>query len=112
TELTEITCRRWVRARHPHLVIHESRRLTLADVTEIDGVPVTCAERTVLDLASIWPSEQFLESVVQAARRRRLITFASMEHLFSRHARRGLRGVAALRTVLERWDPNSRPTES
>jgi very-short-patch-repair endonuclease len=32
--------------------------------------------------------------------------------MFDRNARRGLRGVRALRELLERWDPESRPTES
>ena len=32
--------------------------------------------------------------------------------MFDRHARRGLKGVRALREALERWDPASRPTES
>jgi very-short-patch-repair endonuclease len=35
-----------------------------------------------------------------------------MRATFDRHARRGLKGVAALRVVLDRWDPASRPTES
>jgi very-short-patch-repair endonuclease len=112
TDLTEITCPRWLRAQRFPLVIHESRRLSAADVSEIDGIPVVRAERVVLDLASIWPSANFLETVVQAARRKRLITYESMDATFVRHARRGVRGVAALRTVLERWDPERRPTES
>jgi very-short-patch-repair endonuclease len=32
--------------------------------------------------------------------------------MFDRHARRGLKGVSALRETLERWDPESRPTDS
>ena len=96
TELTEITCPRWLRSRRPDLVIHESRRLQSADVQEVDGIPITSPERTVLDLGAIWPTTAFLETVVQAARRRRLISFASMEATFARHARRGLRGVAAI----------------
>ena len=32
--------------------------------------------------------------------------------MFDRHARRGLKGVRAMREMLERWDPNSRATES
>jgi very-short-patch-repair endonuclease len=35
-----------------------------------------------------------------------------MRATFDRHARRGLKGVTALRVVLDRWDPTSRPTES
>jgi very-short-patch-repair endonuclease len=49
---------------------------------------------------------------VQAARRKRLITYESMRATFDRNARRGLKGVAALRVVLDAWDPASRPSES
>jgi very-short-patch-repair endonuclease len=108
----ELTCRRWERSIRPGLVVHESRRLDERDVQIIDGMPVTRPERTLLDLASWKPSPNFLEMVAQSARRRRLLTYESTKELFDRHARRGLKGVKALRIVLERWDPDSRPTES
>jgi hypothetical protein len=111
-DLVELTCRRWLRAKHPELVVHESTRLEQRDITTIDGIPVTTPERTVLDLASCYPHDRYLEYVVQAARRKRLITYESMRATFDRHARRGLKGVAALRVTLDRWDPSSRPTES
>jgi very-short-patch-repair endonuclease/predicted transcriptional regulator of viral defense system len=112
TELIELTCLRWKRTVQPRFVVHESRRLDARDVQSLDGIPVTTPERTLLDLASIFPRANYLEFIVQAARRRRLITFESTKETFDRHARRGLKGVAALREVLDRWDPGSRPTES
>jgi hypothetical protein len=78
----------------------------------IDGVPVTRPERVLLDLAWLRPSPNYLEAVIHAARRRRLITYESTNAMFVRHARRGLRGVAALRVALERWNPAQRATES
>ena len=111
-DLIELSCIRWRRTQKPGLVVHESRRLDDRDVTLIDGIPVTTPERTILDLASCYPHDRFLEYVVQAARRKRLITYESMRATFDRHARRGLKGVAALRVTLDRWDPASRPTES
>jgi very-short-patch-repair endonuclease len=111
-DFIELTCRRWLRAKHPELFVHESTRLEPSDITTVDGIPVTTPERTILDLASCYPYERYLEYVVQAARRKRLITYESMRAVFDRHARRGLKGVAALRTVLNAWDPASRPTES
>jgi len=111
-DLVELTCRRWLRAKHPELVVHESTRLDEPDITTIKGIPVTTPERTVLDLASCYPNENYLEYVVQAARRKRLITYESMRATFDRHARRGLKGVRALRVTLDRWDPSSRPSES
>ena len=112
TEIAEITCVRWRRAQHDGLVVHESRRLRADDISEFEGIAVTCPERIVLDLASIWPSANFVETVIQAARRKRLITFDSTLAYFERHGRRGLRGTSAVRSALERWDPGSRATES
>jgi very-short-patch-repair endonuclease len=111
-DLVELSCIRWKRTTKPNLVVHESRRLDERDLTTFDGIPVTTAERLVIDLAWLRPSPRYLEYVVQAARRKRLITYESMRSTFDRHARRGLRGVAALRIVLDAWDPASRPTES
>ena len=111
-DLVELSCLRWKRTVKPGLVVHESRRLDERDITTVDGIPVTTPERTILDLASCFPYENYLEYVVQAARRKRLITYESMRATFDRHARRGLKGVRALRITLDRWDPESRPTES
>jgi very-short-patch-repair endonuclease len=111
-DLVELTCVRWKRTVEPGLVVHESRRLDPRDIQLVDGIPVTRPERVILDIASCFPHANYLEYVVQAARRKRLVTFESTREMFDRHARRGLKGVRALRETLERWDPDSRPTES
>jgi very-short-patch-repair endonuclease len=111
-DLVELTCVRWKRTIHSGIVVHESRRLEKRDIGHVDGIPVTTPERVILDIASYFPSANYLEMVIQAARRKRLITYASTQEMFDRHTRRGLKGVRALREVLERWDPESRPTES
>jgi len=110
--LVELSCLRWKRSTRPGLIVHESRRLGEADIQELDGLQVARPERVLLDLAWLHPSVRYLELVVQAARRRRLLTYESARATFDRHARRGLRGVATLRQVLDAWDPASRPTES
>ena len=51
----------------------------------------TCSNSPAFDR-----NPRFVESVVQAARRRRLITYESTVEMFDRHARRGLKGVQAL----------------
>jgi very-short-patch-repair endonuclease len=111
-DLIEITCVRWCRTTRPRLVVHESRRLDHRDVQLVDGISVTRPERTLLDLASQFPRANYLEYVAQAARRKRLLTYESTKAVFDRHARRGLKGVRAMRELLERWDPDSRPTAS
>lgn len=112
TDLIEVTCRRWERARHPGIVVHEHRRLPPIDVTEHDGIRVVTPEMLLVQLAWMRPFPDFLESVIHALRRRRLISYDSAKATFGRHARRGLRGVCALRVALERWNPGGRPTES
>jgi very-short-patch-repair endonuclease len=108
----ELTCRRWLRARSPGIVVHESTRIDTADIQIVDGIPVMRPERVVLELAGLRPYPRYIESVVHAARRKQLITHESTLAMFNRHARRGLRGVSALRVVLEQWDPAQRATES
>lgn len=112
SDLVEITCRRWLRTQKPGLIVHESRRFDERDITEVDGIPVVTAERLVLDLAGIWPSANFVEKVLQAARRKQLITYESTRETFERHARQGIRGVKAMRIALERWNPTLKPTDS
>jgi len=108
----EIVCRRWERARHPGLVVHESRSLMAADIVVIDGIAVVRAELAILQLAGWKPQPNYVEAVIHAARRKRLISYDSMHETFLRHARRGLKGVAATRIALERWNPANAASES
>ena len=108
----EIVCRRWERARHPGLVVHESRSLTATDMALIDGIAVVRAELAILQLAGWKPRPNYVEAVIHAARRKRLISYGSMHESFLRHTRRGLKGVAATRIALERWNPANAASES
>jgi very-short-patch-repair endonuclease len=110
--IVELTCRRWLRAQGPGLVVHEQTRIDERDITEIDGIPVVKPELVVLQMAGLRPFPRYVEMMIQAARRKRLITFASTEEMFDRHARRGVRGVRVMRAVLDAWDPEKQPTES
>lgn len=110
--LIELSTPRWNRTFRRGLVVHESRRLGLEDMREVDGITVTTPDLLLLHLAATRPVPDFLEMVIHAARRRRLITYASARQTFDRHARRGLGGTRALRAALDRWDPTAAPTES
>jgi hypothetical protein len=94
------------------LVVHEQRRLPDCDTTEIDGIPIVTPELLVLQLAWWKPSPNYVEAVIHALRRRRLISYDSTHATFLRHARRGLRGVKATRIALERWNPANAASES
>jgi hypothetical protein len=110
--LIELTCRRWKRVQHPGLVVHEQTRIDERDIGEVDGIPVMKAEMVVLQLAGLRPNPRYVEGVIHAARRKRLITYESTREVFDRHARRGVRGVRVMRAVLDAWDPSQQPTES
>jgi hypothetical protein len=92
--------------------VHESKQLDPRDLHLIDGIPVTRPERVVLELGAIYKSVDYVERVLHAARRKRLITYTSTRETFDRLARRGRPGVQVMREALERWNPSTRPTES
>jgi very-short-patch-repair endonuclease len=111
-DIVELSCLRWLRVQRPGIVVHESTRLCDADITEVDGIPVVIPERLILELAGLKPNPNYVEMLIHAARRKRLITYDSTLATFNRLARRGVRGVKAMRIALERWNPESRATES
>jgi hypothetical protein len=111
-DLIEVTTRRWERSVKQGFVVHESRHLQDHDITTIDGLPIVAPELLVLQLAWWKPHPNYVEAVIHALRRKRLISYSSTHATFVRHARRGLRGVKATRIALERWNPANAPTES
>jgi len=111
-DLIELTCKRWRRAKSHGLIAHEQTRIDECDIIEVDGIPVMKPELVVLQLAGLRPFPRYVEAVIQAARRKRLITYDSTREIFDRHARRGVRGVRVMRAVLNEWDPALQPTES
>lgn len=112
TDLVEIACRRWKRSKQSGLVVHETTRIGAEDITVVDGIAVMKPEVLLLQMAGRKPYPNEIERMIQAMRRKRLITYDSTVETFERLARRGLRGVRAMRAALERWDPNSKPTHS
>ncbi len=107
----ELSCPRWRRSQTAGLLVHETTFVHPNDVELIDGLPVTTAERTAFDLASLSRSPDFVETVLHAARRKRLITYASTKATFDRLAGRGRPGVVVFREALQRW-PGTKTTES
>jgi hypothetical protein len=97
--LQELMCRRWRRAQHDGLVVHETKVLTAADVTVVDAIPVTTIERTLLDLGAV-RSPNTVEMAVEAALRRELTTIDALEATVRRLGRRGRNGAGVLRAIL------------
>jgi very-short-patch-repair endonuclease len=79
--------------------IHNQPDLTSADITVIDGIPVTSVARTLLDLAATLREDQ-VERACDQAVINGSFDMRAMEDLLRRS--RGRRGVRRLRNVLER----------
>lgn len=80
----------------PGLAIRRTRNLPDSDRTEIDGIPVTTLNRTLLDLASIATESQLRKAVAEAARQE-LLDVPSLSALcVSRPGRRGTGALARI----------------
>jgi len=109
--VVEIVCPRWRRAQHEGLVVHETTRLEPIDITEVDGIPVTTPERTLLDLGAVC-SPSVVEMALDAAERRGLVTLSSVGAMLTRLARRGWNGVRPLKNLLDAKSPDRAVPES
>jgi len=79
--------------------VHGRRALDARDVTQVDGIPVTTAARTLVDLAEVL-AHQALTKVCSEAERQRTLDTKGIEEALQR--RRGRRGpaTAKLRAAL------------
>ena len=98
----DVSVGRGGRTRRPGLRLHCRRSLSAADVTTLDGLPITTPARTVLDLAAAGLRGAKLEAVVDAAVHERL-DFSDLERLLRSRAP----GTAALGEVVRRYEPGS-----
>jgi hypothetical protein len=101
----EVVVRRWRRRHALDFDVHESLDLAPQDVVVHEGVRVTSAVRTVVDLgaSSPWLVERALEQGIRAG----LFGLSDVSAFVERVARRGRRGVGVIRPLLEmreRWD--------
>jgi very-short-patch-repair endonuclease len=92
----EILVRARERAR-AGLVVRRAASLRNADVTKLDGIPITTAVRTIVDLAAS-VSRRDLEQAVAQALALRLTTHAKLERALE--GANGRRGTARLRALL------------
>jgi predicted transcriptional regulator of viral defense system len=110
----DVVTTRWDRVRRSAMV-HESLDLQEGDVTAIDGIPVTTAARTVVDLGAMLP--RMVPSALDAGLRMDLLTLDEVARFIARVAKRGRRGVGVIRPLIGRRragssaDPTS-PTPS
>jgi hypothetical protein len=93
------------------IIVHRRAPLPQCDLTEADGVPITAPHRTILDLGAV-TSEGTVEAAVDEARRRGLITFAQLRWHLAAAGKRGVRGTAKLRRILDARGEDKGPRES
>lgn len=82
---------------------HYSQLLTVPHVTTVRGIRVTAPARTLLDIAGLVP-EDVLETALEQALRQGLVSVARLEWQLRTEGRKGRRGTAALRHLLESRD--------
>lgn len=111
TDLVEITCPRWRRARHSSLVVHETKAFDRADMTFVNGIPTATPARTCLELGAVY-GPRTVELAVERALQRELTSFDELVRLLHRLGRSGRNGVGTLRRVLAERDPSFGLAES
>ena len=109
--VAEITCPRWRRARHEGIEVHETKALDARDITVVENIPVTTAERTLFDLGAVC-SPLVVLMAFDKARRTGLVTYESTQATLRRLAKPGRPGVRTLRLILAWRDPAQAPPES
>jgi very-short-patch-repair endonuclease len=80
--------------------VHQINDVTPEHCTELIGLPVTTAARTIVDLASVVHVAR-LRHIVEDAKHAGLVTYEEIGILLAQIARRGKPGVRALTRVLD-----------
>jgi very-short-patch-repair endonuclease len=97
----EVTATRGCKAKRG-VTVHRSRRLDADDRTVVDGIPVTTAARTLVDLADVERKER-LAKAVDRAETLRVFDLRALEGAAERAGQRGGRGRLA--AVLAAYQP-------
>jgi very-short-patch-repair endonuclease len=102
TDIVEVTCPRWRRARHDALAVHETTLIEECDRGSVENIPSTSPERTLFDLARR-TSYVMLDANIDAALRRGLVTLDGLATTVERLATKGRPGGRRFRSaVVER----------
>jgi len=99
TDVLELTCPRWRRARHDGLVVHESNRIDATEIALVDGIRTTSVERTIFDLCAC-AGPVTVDLAIDAALRRELTCIGSLLAAHDRLATKGRRGGRRFRDAL------------
>jgi len=111
TDHLEVICRRKRRALVGGLVVHESKLLRSEDLEEVDGIPVTTVEQTLLGLAAV-VSSTVVEMAIDRALHRKLTTRERLDEFVNVKGARGRNGIGVLRGLVRQLDPLAGVPES
>jgi hypothetical protein len=95
----EITIPRGMEHRRADVRVHTSTDLDRCAPVDIDGVPSTSLERTLLDVGRVIGDVRLLRSI-EWARRRELTDWPQLIRMLVVHARRGRPGIQRMRRVI------------
>jgi very-short-patch-repair endonuclease len=93
------------------VTVHRTSTLASIDLSRTQRVPVTTPARTLLDLGAV-VSANVVESALEDALMRRLVTFSLLNATIERLGGPGRRGAGVLRQLVEERDPATAPTQS
>jgi very-short-patch-repair endonuclease len=82
------------------VTVHQLTDLAPDHIVDLDGLPVTSPERTIMDLAAVL-REGHLARILDNSLAARQVDFDALESLFASLGRRGKPGTALLRKMLE-----------
>lgn len=83
------------------IVLHRARRLGADQITELDGLPITRPERVPFDLANIGVPAVRIERIIDRLWSDRLVSGRSLRRVHASLPRRGFRGTAIMRDLLD-----------
>jgi very-short-patch-repair endonuclease len=93
------------------VTVHRTSVLDPVDISRVRRIPVTTPARTLLDLGAVAPA-LVVESALEDALMRRLVTFQLLTATLERLGGPGRNGAGVLRALVEERDPATAPTES
>ncbi len=99
-EVIEVVTRRHRRVHRLPFVVHESKDLLESDIVVVDGIPVTTAVRTVVDLGAS-ASPRLVERCLDTGIRKSMFSAWDARCFIARVARSGRNGVGTVRPLVE-----------
>jgi very-short-patch-repair endonuclease len=93
------------------IVVHRTNDLPRSDVAHVGPIPLTNATRTLIDLGSV-VDEEAVEIALESAMSLRLTSISRLQQRLATLGKKGRRGTAVIRKILDRHDHQSAAAQS